>query len=140
MIGPPSPSQIDTFCLLLRLGICPSLSVLHAIRLSKGNPSSMSLLLNHIRASGEQLIISGYLINSYQFQNSEVTNKFWKLQLSIISQLHQVRSLSVIVAIVIHNHDGHCIQMFIRGLKAAHWKVSTREVLFPEIGDSVADS
>ncbi len=30
--------------------------------------------------------------------------------------------------------------MFIRGLKAAHWLVLTREVLFPEIGDSVADS
>ncbi len=102
--------------------------------------SSGNDLLNHIRASGEQSIISGYLVNSYRFQNSEVTSKFWKLQLSIIAQLRLIRSLSVIVAIVIHDHDGRCVQMFIKGLAAAHWIVKSREVLYPEIGDSVADS
>jgi hypothetical protein len=44
------------------------------------------------------------------------------------------------VAIVIQDHDGQCVKMFIRGLKAAHWIVSTREVSYPEIGDTVADS
>jgi hypothetical protein len=102
--------------------------------------SSGNDLLNHIRASGEQSIISGYLINSYRFQSSEVTAKFWKLQLSIIAQLRLIRSLSVIVAIVIQDHDGRCVKMFIKGLEAAHWKVTSREVLYPEIGDSVADS
>jgi hypothetical protein len=62
--------------------------------------SSGNDLLNHIRASGEQTAISGYLINSYRFQNSEVTAKFWKLQLSIIAQIRLIRSLSVIVTIV----------------------------------------
>jgi len=80
-------------------------------------------LLNHIRASGDQSTISGYLINSYRFQNSEVTNKFWKLQLPIILRLRLIRSLSVIVAIVIPDHDGRSIKMFTRGLKAAHWIV-----------------
>jgi hypothetical protein len=42
-------------------------------------------LLTHIRESGDQSTISGYLINSYQFQTSKVTSKFWKLQLSIIA-------------------------------------------------------
>ena len=63
-------------------------------------------LLKHICLSGDQLTSSGYLINSYRFQTSEVTTKFWKLQLSIISQLRLIRSLSVIVAIVIPDHDG----------------------------------
>ena len=102
--------------------------------------SSGNDLLNHICASEEQSIISGYLINSYRFQNSEVTNKFWKLQLSIIAQLPLIRSLSVHVAIVIQDHDGRCVKMLIRGLKAAHWIVSSREVSYPEIGDNVADS
>jgi hypothetical protein len=75
--------------------------------------SSGNNLLNHICASGEQSIISGYLINSYRFQNSEVTSKFWKLQLSIIAQLRLIRSLSVIVAIVIQDHDGCCVKIFI---------------------------
>ena len=38
--------------------------------------SSGNNLLNHIRASGNQLVISGYLINSYCFQTSEVTTLF----------------------------------------------------------------
>jgi hypothetical protein len=100
-------------------------------------------LLNHIRVSGDQSTISGYLINPYQFQTSEVTTKFWKLQLSIISQLRLIRSLSVIVAIaiaiVIHYHDSRSIKMFIQVLKAAHWIVFSREVSYPEIEDTVAD-
>jgi hypothetical protein len=96
--------------------------------------------LNHIRASGKQSIISGYLVNSYQFQNSEVTGKFWKMQLSIIAQLRLIRSLTVIVAIFIQDHDGRYVKMFIKGLEAAHWIVTSREVSYPEIGDSVSDS
>jgi hypothetical protein len=38
--------------------------------------SSGNDFLNHIRASGDQLVISGYLINSYRFQTSEVTTSF----------------------------------------------------------------
>ncbi len=102
--------------------------------------SSGKNLLNHIRASDEQSIISGYLVNSYRFQNSEVTGKFWKLQLSITAQLRLIRSLSIIVAIVIHDHDGRCVKMFIKGLAAAHWIVKSREVLYPKIGDSIAES
>ena len=62
------------------------------------------------------------------------------MQLSIISQLRLIRSLSVIVAIVIQDHDGQCVKLFIRGLKAAHWIVLSRKVLYPEIGDTVAES
>ena len=69
-----------------------------------------------------------------------MTSKFWKMQLSIIAQLRLIRSLSVIVAIVIQDHDGRCVKMFIKCLKAAHWIVTLKEVLYPEIGDSVADS
>jgi hypothetical protein len=88
--------------------------------------SSSNIFLNHIRASGNQLVISGYLINSYHFQTSEVTTSFWKLQLSIIAQLRLILSLSVIVAIVIPDHDGRSVQTFIKGLKAAYWKVTSR--------------
>jgi hypothetical protein len=44
-------------------------------------------LLNHIRASGDQSIIHGYLIGSYRFRTSAVTLLFWKIQLSIVAQL-----------------------------------------------------
>jgi hypothetical protein len=82
--------------------------------------SSGNGLLNHIRASGEQSTISGYLINSYCFQTSEVTSSFWKLQLLIIAQLHLIWSLSIVVAIVIPDHDGRAIKSFTKGLEAAH--------------------
>jgi hypothetical protein len=97
-------------------------------------------LLNHIRASGDTSVIHGYLINSYRFRTSEVTTSFWKLQLSIIAQLRLIRSLSIVVAIVIPDHDGHSISAFTRGLTAANWKLSSREVSYQDIGDSIVDS
>ena len=102
--------------------------------------SSGNNLLNHIRASGHQSIISGYLINSYRFQTSEITSLFGKLQLLIIAQLRLIWSLSIIVAIVIPDHDRRAAKSFIKGLKAAHWKVSLRAVSYLEIGDSISDS
>jgi hypothetical protein len=102
--------------------------------------NSGSDLLNHIRASGDTAVIHGYLINSYRFQTSEVTTSFWKLQLSIIAQLCLIRSLSIVVAVVIPDHDGRSISAFTRGLTAANWKLSSREVSYQEIGDSIADS
>jgi len=102
--------------------------------------SSGNDLLNHIRASGHQSVISGYLINSYHFQTSKITSSFWKLQLSIIAQLHLIRSLSIVMAIVIPDHDGRAVRSFIKGLESAHWKVSRRAVSYLEIGDSISDS
>ncbi len=63
-------------------------------------------LLNHICASGDQSVIHGYLINSYCFCTSAVTSLFWKLQLSIVAQLCLIWLLSIVVAIIIHDHDG----------------------------------
>jgi hypothetical protein len=70
-------------------------------------------LLHHIWASGETSVIQGYLINSYCFLTSNVTSAFWKLQLAIITQLRLIRSLSLIVAIVIPDHDGQSVRAFI---------------------------
>jgi hypothetical protein len=44
------------------------------------------------------------------------------------------------VAIVIPDHDGRSVQTFIKGLKAAYWKVKSREVSYSDIGDSIVDS
>ncbi len=44
------------------------------------------------------------------------------------------------MAIVIPDHDGRSVQTFVKGLKAAHWKVISREVSYPNIGDSIVDS
>jgi hypothetical protein len=97
-------------------------------------------LINHIRVSGDTSVIHNYLINSYRFQTSEVTTSFWKLQLSIIAQLRLIRLLSIVVAVVIPDHDGCIISAFTRGLTAANWKLLSREVSYQDIGDSIADS
>ncbi len=70
-------------------------------------------LLNHIRASGETPPIHGYLSNSYQFQTREVTSSFWKLQLLIIAQLHLIHLLSVVVAVIIQDHDRRSVTAFV---------------------------
>ncbi len=96
--------------------------------------------MNHISASGDTSVIHGYLINSYRFQTNEVTTSFWKLQLSFIAQLCLIRSLSIVMAIVIHNHDCRSVTAFTQGLTAAHWKVTTWEVLYTELGNTIANS
>ena len=102
--------------------------------------SSGNELLHHIWASGETSMIHGYLINFYRFLTREVTSAFWKQQLAIITQLRLIRLLSLIIAVVIPDHDGHSVKAFIRGLKTAHWKVSSCNTSYVKMGDTVVDS
>ena len=44
------------------------------------------------------------------------------------------------MAIVITDHDGRAVKSFIKGLEAAHWKVSLRAVSYLAIGDPISDS
>ncbi len=96
-------------------------------------------LLNHIRASGNQSIIHGYLINSYCFCTSVVTLPLWKLQLSIVAQLCLIWLLSIAIAIVIPDHDSCVVKSFVKRFGAAHWKVSLQAVSYLDIVDSIAD-
>ena len=102
--------------------------------------SNSNDLLQHIRASGDRSHIHGYLINTSRFKTPEMTNKFWTIQNSIISQLRFIRSLSVVVAIIIPDHDGASVKRFITSLSNQHWSVSTRQVSYDLMGDSIADS
>jgi hypothetical protein len=102
--------------------------------------SSGNDLLQHVRVSGETSVLHGNLINSYRFLNSEVTTNFWKQQLAIIMQLRLIRNLLAVVAIIMPDHDGRSVKSFIRGLSTAHWKVSSRDISYPEIGDSIVNS
>ncbi len=102
--------------------------------------SSGNNFLQHDRASGETSVIHGYLINSYRFLTSKITTGFWKLQLAIITQLRIIQSLSIIVAFVIPDHDGRSVKSFVRGLSAAKWKVSSRDVSYTKICDPIVDS
>jgi hypothetical protein len=92
-------------------------------------------LLNHIHALGRTLVISGYLINSYRFCSSNITTSFWKLQLSIITQLSLMQSLLTIVAVVIPDHNCCSVSAFVKGLTATHWKVTSWEVYYANIGN-----
>jgi hypothetical protein len=65
---------------------------------------------------------------------------FWKLQLSIIGWLRLIRSLSLVVAVIIPGHDGCSVRLFAQGLTNNHWKVSSRDISFVEIGNSIANT
>jgi hypothetical protein len=58
----------------------------------------------------------------------------------IIGQLCLIRPLLLIVTVVIPDHNRPSIQLFVKGLTTNHWKVSSRDVSFVEIRNSVADS
>ncbi len=55
-------------------------------------------------------------------------------------QLCLIWLLSLIVALIILDHDGRSVKAFIRGLKVAHWKILSRDTSFAELGDSIVDS
>ncbi len=115
-------------------------SLFHKFAASAKVFNSGNNLLNHIRVSGDTLVIHGYLTNSYHFQTSEVTTSFWKLHLSVIAQLRLIRLLSIILAIIIRDHNGCSVTAFTQGLTAAHWKVSSQEVSYTKMGDTIANS
>ncbi len=55
-------------------------------------------------------------------------------------QLRLIRNLSIVVAIVMPDHDGRSVKSFVSGLSTAHWTVSSRDISYTEIGDSIVDS
>ena len=95
-------------------------------------------LLHHIRASGDSSQIHGYLIHSLRFRDSNTTSTFWQLQAAIIAQLRSIRNLQLFIAIVIPDHDGKCVRSFTGTLKRSSWVLSSLNISFPDIGDSVA--
>ena len=68
--------------------------------------------LNHIRSSGDQSVLNGYLINTFRFRTTKITNAFWEFQLQIVAQLRLICSTSVVVAIVIPDLDGTATRKF----------------------------
>jgi len=59
-----------------------------------------SALLDHVRSSGINSKITGYLIHSHRYSGSDTTSRFWDLQSQIVAQLCIIRALSVVVAFV----------------------------------------
>ena len=95
-------------------------------------------MLNHIRSCGENSQVHGYLIHSLRFSDSETTDTFWRLQVTIVSQLRALRDLQVFIAIVLPDHDGRSVTGFVRTMHKHGWKVSKYDIEFPTYGDSIA--
>jgi hypothetical protein len=99
--------------------------------------TSAASLLDHIRGSGEQEPIDGYLIHSHHYQMSEPTSAFWAIQASIELQLQSIQRLNLFVAFVHPNHDGRSISKFVSQLKSSRWVISTLKCSFPNYGYSI---
>jgi hypothetical protein len=95
-------------------------------------------MLNHIRASGETSVVHGYMIHPPRFQNSNTTTKFWQVQAAIILDLRLTRLHSIIVATVHQEHDGGSIKTFSTNLKLKGWVLSSTDVHYPDLGDTIA--
>ncbi len=93
---------------------------------------------NHIRSSGDTSLIHGYMIHSPCFHDSNTTTKFWQVQAAIISDLRLIRSLWIVIATIHPDHDGCSVKTFISNLKSKGWVVSSEDVSFPALGDTIA--
>jgi hypothetical protein len=97
-------------------------------------------MLHCIRASGDTSVVNGYLIHSLFFQTSETTTSFWQIQANIISQLQLIRSLLIIITIIHPDHDGQSVKTFPTKLKCSGWILSSTDVQFLALGDTIAGS
>jgi hypothetical protein len=89
---------------------------------------SATSLLDHIRGSGDQGHVHGYLIHSHRYQSSEPTSIFWGLQASIVQQLQLIWHLHLFVAFVHPDHDSRIVSKFTSHLyyqrQNAHFPIS----------------
>jgi hypothetical protein len=69
-----------------------------------------------------------------------MTSQFWQMQSSIITQLHTLRSLQMVIALIIPDHDGCCLKSFATLLKSTGWVLSSTETSFPTNGYTVLGS
>ena len=56
----------------------------------------------------------------------------------LVSQLRMSRDLQVVMAIVLLDHDGRCVTVFVKTMHSNGWKISKHDVTFPIYGDSIA--
>ncbi len=71
---------------------------------------------------------------------SETITAFWQVQAAIISQLRLIQSLSMIIVMIHPDHDGRSVKMFSSNLQSNGWVISSTNVLYPDLGDTIADS
>ncbi len=95
-------------------------------------------MLNHIWSSRDTSIVLGDMIHSPHFCDSDTTTKFWQVQAAIISDLLLICSLWIVIATIHPHHDGHSVKTFISNLKSKGWVVSSDDVSFPTLGDTIA--
>jgi hypothetical protein len=90
---------------------------------------SAAALLDHIRGSGDQSLINGYLIHSHCYQTSEPTNAFWSLQAFIVAQLHAIWKLRLFVAFVHPDHVSRSVSKFLTQLTKSGWVILPQSAL-----------
>ncbi len=93
--------------------------------------------------SGHQGIHPSFTVTSFAplfFQTSKMTATIWQLQAAIISQLHLIRFLSIIIAIIHPGYDGRSVKTFSAKLKLCGWILSSTDVHFSALGDSIVGS
>jgi hypothetical protein len=67
-------------------------------------------------------------------------NTFWQLQAAIISQLCLIHLLLIIIAIIHSDHDDCTVKRFSAKLKWSGWILSSMDVHFPALGNSIVGS
>jgi hypothetical protein len=95
-------------------------------------------LYHHVRVSGDNLPLCGYLIHAQKFVSMDMTADFWQLQLSLIVQLQKLRSLGLVLAFIPIEQDCKPVKQFCTNIRKDGWLVTSTEHYCPHYSDSVA--
>ena len=97
-------------------------------------------LLRCINASSNKSIIHGYFIHSHRFLKHETEQKFCTVQAFIVRALSANRGLIYVWVFVNPSCDMTLACGLRRAIQWILWILSTNDVYYPDLGDTVSDS
>ena len=97
-------------------------------------------LLQSVASSKATSIIHGYCIHSHRFLRRETEKKFWSVQAAIVRALREKRGLVTLLVFIHPSCDRTLAFGFRRAVQRTGWVMSTTDVYYPHMGDTVADS
>jgi hypothetical protein len=101
---------------------------------------SANSLRQNIASSKEKSTVHCYCIYSHRFLKRDTERKFWSTQAEIVKLLQKNRRLVSLFVFVHTSCDMALANGFKRSMQRSGWLMSSTDIYYPDVGNSVADS
>ena len=101
---------------------------------------SADSMLQSMATSEAKSVIQGYTIHTHTFTKHDTEKSFWSVQVAIVKAIREKRSLTSLMACIHPTCNKSLVSGFRRATQRRGWNVSSVDVYYLDLGDSVADS